>query len=62
MTRAHDDLIDLVQQRRREQAHVIFERLVVVRLFIKRGMPQHFANRVVVIHQFMQPVVVLIQV
>src|SRR5450759_563713 len=39
MTRAYDNLIDLIQQFRREKANVIFECLIVVRLFIKRRMP-----------------------
>src|SRR3990170_3889938 len=62
MAGLHHDFIDSGQQLRRQQAHVVFERLEMVGLLIERAVSEHLANRVVVINQFAQAVVVLIQV
>jgi hypothetical protein len=62
MPRANYHLIDFVQQFRREQAHIIFERLIGVRRLIKHCVPEHFAQRMVLIDQLMQPVIILIQI
>ena len=62
MARIDDQLIDLVQQLRGEQADVVLERLEVVVHILKRAVSEHLANGVVVVHQFMQTVIVAIQI
>jgi hypothetical protein len=57
-----DDLVDLVQQFRDEQADVVLQRLVVVRGRIERSMAEHLAQGVVLADQFVQMVVIDVQV
>ena len=51
-------LVDLLQQLRRQQRHVVFEGLKVVAHITESAVAQNLANAVVLVDQFMQPVVV----
>ena len=62
MARLNDPLIDLVQEFRGEQADVVLERLVGVAEIVKGAMAQHLAQGVVVIDEFVQAVVVAVQI
>ena len=62
MARFDDQLVDLVQQLRGEQADVVLEGLEVVVHVTKRAVSEHLSNGVVVVHQFMQSVIVAMQV
>ncbi len=62
MSGAHHHLVDLVQQFRREQSNLVFERLKMGRIFIKCPMPQHLPDRAVLIHTFVQPVIIDVQI
>jgi hypothetical protein len=62
MAGLNDPLIDLVQEFRGEQADVVFERLEVVAKIVKGTMTQHLAQGVVVIDEFVQAVVVAVQI
>lgn len=57
-----NDLVDLVQQFRGEQCYIVFERLKRVVLFVKRAVAEHLAKGVVVIDEFLQAVVIDIQI
>ena len=62
MAGAHYLLIDSIQQFRCKQAQVVFERLhFVLGLVRPVAVPQHLAQRVVLICQFVNPVEVRIQ-
>jgi len=52
----HDQLIDLVQELRRQEADVVDECLIVGVLIIRDAVPQHLADVDVFIHQFMESV------
>jgi hypothetical protein len=58
----NDPFIDLVREFRGEQADVVFERLVGVTEIVKSAVPKHRAQGVVVIGEFMQAVVVAVQI
>jgi len=57
-----DDLVDLVQQFWGEQADVVLQCLVVVRGRIELSMAEHLAQGVVLVDQFVQTVVIDVQV
>ena len=57
-----DDLVDLVQQFGGKQHDVVFERLKRVRLFVTLAMTEHLAKGAVLIDEFLQAVVVDIQI
>jgi hypothetical protein len=58
----HDELIDLVEQFGGEQPDVVLQRLVVIVGLVKGAVPEHFAQGIVMIDEFMQPVVVDVQI
>lgn len=62
MAAFHDHLVDLIEQFRREPAHVVLEGLEMVLGLVEFGMAEHQAQRPVFVHQFEHPVVVRIQV
>lgn len=57
-----NELVDLVQEFRCQQADVVFEGLKVVADITECAVAQHLANGVVLVHQFMQAVIVAIQI
>ena len=62
MAGLNDPLIDLIQEFRGEQADVVLERLVGVAQIVKGAVPQYLAQGVVVIDEFVQAVVVAVQI
>jgi len=58
----NNELVDLLQQLRLKQRHVVFEGLKVVAHITESAVAQNLANAVVLVDQFMQPVVVAIQI
>ena len=63
MPSCDDDLVQLVQQLRREQANVIYQCLIGVFLaFIKQAMSEHLPQGSMLVDQFMKTVVIDIQV
>ena len=57
-----DELVNLIQQLRREQRHVVLEGLQVVVDILKRSVAEYLAQGVVLVDQFMQTVVVAVQI
>ena len=62
MTGLHDQLVDLIEQFWREQAHVVLECLMVITDILKSTMAEHFADCVVVADKFVQTVVINVEV
>ena len=62
MAGLHDQLVDLIEQLRREQAHVVLECLMVIADILKSTMAEHFADRVVMIDKFVQTIVINVEV
>lgn len=62
MTGTDDQLVDLIQEFRREQADVVLERLEMVGRFVEISMPEHLAQGVVMIDQFKQAIVIDVQI
>jgi len=62
MAGLNDKLVDLVEEFRREQADIVFERLKMVAVIIEYAVAEHFANADVLIHEFMQAIIVAIQI
>ena len=54
--------VDLVQKLRGEQTDVVLERLVGVAQIVKGAVPKYRAQGVVLIDQFVQAVVVAVQI
>ncbi len=55
-------LIDLIQYLGRKQLHIVFEGLqMIAPIIIRETMAQHLSNGLVVIHQFLQSVIITIQ-
>ena len=57
-----NELVDLLQKLRGQPAGIVFEGLKVVAHVIKGAMAQHLAEGVVLVHQFLQAVVVAVQI
>jgi hypothetical protein len=58
MAATHNQLIDFIKQFRRELSYIVLERLEMVRLLIEFAMPEHLADRVVMVHEFEQAIVI----
>src|SRR5450830_289907 len=62
MACCNNELIDFIKKLWGEQTDVVFERLEVVGHIIERAMSKHFTQSVVVVDEFVQTVVVAVQV
>jgi len=62
MTGLNDKLVDFVEEFGCEQADIVFECLEVVANIIKHAMTKDLAKADVLVHEFMQAIVVTIQI
>ena len=61
MAALHDQLVDLPKQLRGQQAHIIYQCLIVVTLLVPDITPMKLALSRVVVRQIMQPIKVAVQ-
>ena len=61
MAALHDQLVDLPKQLRGQQAHIAYQCLIVVALFVTVGMIKKLALSHVLVYRVMQPIKVVAQ-
>ena len=61
MAALHDQLVDLPKQLRGQQAHIAYQCLIVVALFVTVGMIRKLALSHVLVYRVMQPIKVVAQ-
>ena len=62
MAAGDNELVDLIEQLRGEQTHVVFEGLQAVDVLVKGAMAEHGTQGVVLVDEFEQVVVIAVEV